>query len=85
MAILAHLQKMNVTHGDLRPELVFARVGDSEDKTSFKLMDRLSDQGTSMNTQLNNVVVQNNLYLSPLYYQNLSTGKLKQLSPLSFS
>lgn len=75
VSVLQFLQLNNITHGDIRPELIFiSEVADNE-KVASKLMDRLSDQGTSANTQLNNIMVNNNLYLSPKLFEKVLTGK----------
>jgi hypothetical protein len=82
--VLAGLQQMNIIHGDVRPELIFVSRFQDESDADFKLLDRVSERGTAIETQLNNVVSANSLYLSPSYYDALSSGKIKSLSSEAF-
>lgn len=75
---------MNITHGDVRPELIFVSRFQGDAEVDFKLLDRVSERGTAVETQLNNVVSANSLYLSPSYYETLSTGKIKNLTSEAF-
>ena len=81
---MSYLQKQNITHGDIRPELIFVDKKGSNEKPNFKILDRVNEQGSAINTQLNNVIVSNSLYLSPKMYESLSNGKLKEFNNLAF-
>lgn len=71
---MAHLQERNKVHGDIRPELIFVNDLKPPGSAEFKLLDRISDHGSSLNAQQNNLVVSNSLYVSPTLYHQLVTG-----------
>lgn len=81
---LAELEKLNITHGDIRPELIFVKGNIENNSLQFKLLDRVNEQGSALNSQMNYLVSSNNLYLSPSYYDSLSNGKMKTLGADAF-
>jgi hypothetical protein len=81
---MSFLQKQNITHGDIRPELIFVHKKKGDQRLNFKLLDRVSDLGSAINTQLNNIIIANSLYLSPRLYEALSKGTAQSMSNLSF-
>lgn len=68
----AYLQEKNITHGDIRPELIFVSDLRLPGRANFRLLDRISDVGTSINTQLNNLIIKNKLYVSPLCFEKIA-------------
>lgn len=75
---------LNITHGDIRPELIFVSRYFENGDVQFKLLDRVNEQGSAINSQLNNVVSSNNLYISPTYYNCIANGKVKSLGADAF-
>lgn len=82
--MLAGLQDLGITHGDVRPELIFVAQINSPVDVEFKLLDKTSELGTAIETQLHNVVSANSLYLCPTYYEALTNGKMKSLGPMAY-
>lgn len=72
VGVLAHLQEQNIVHGDIRPELIFVSELKPPGSAEFKLLDRVSDHGSSLNAQRNNLVVSNSLYVCPTLFHQLA-------------
>lgn len=76
---LDYLHVKNLAHGDIRPQLISAeRVGNTATPNHFKLLDRLSDPSPIERAQINNVMNNKELFMSPQLYKRINTrGKNK--------
>lgn len=76
---LDYLHIQNLAHGDIRPQLISAeKVGNVSNPNQFKLLDRLSDPSMIERAQINNVVNNKELFMSPQLYKRINTrGKKK--------
>lgn len=76
---LDYLHSQNLAHGDIRPQLISAeKVGSVASPNQFKLLDRLSDPSQIERAQINNIMNNKELFMSPQLYKRVNTkGKKK--------
>lgn len=76
---LDYLHSKNLAHGDIRPQLISAgKVGSVTNPNQFKLLDRLADPSPIERTQINNIMNNKELFMSPQLYKRINTrGKKK--------
>jgi serine/threonine protein kinase len=76
---LDYLHVQNLAHGDIRPQLISAeKVGNVSSPNQFKLLDRLSDPSPIERAQINNLMNNKEIFMSPQLYKRINTkGKKK--------
>ena len=76
---LDYLHMKKLAHGDIRPQLLSAeKVGSVSAPNQFKLLDRLSDPSPVEKAQINNVMHNKELFMSPQLFKRINTkGKKK--------
>lgn len=76
---LDYLHVKNLAHGDIRPQLISAeKIGNVTSPNHFKLLDRLNDPSPIERAQINNVMNNKELFMSPQLYKRINTrGKNK--------
>ena len=76
---LNYIHSSNFAHGDVRPELISAeKVGPTESPNQFRVLDRLADPAPIPKAQLNNMLNNKELYMSPQLWKHINTkGKNK--------
>ena len=76
---LDYLHSKKLAHGDIRPQLISAdKVGSVTSPNQFKLLDRLSDPSPIERAQINNIMNNKELFMSPQLYKRINTrGKKK--------
>jgi len=76
---LDYLHVQNLAHGDIRPQLISAeKVGNVSSPNQFKLLDRLNDPSPIERAQINNLMNNKEIYMSPQLYKRINTkGKKK--------
>lgn len=71
---LDYLHSKNLAHGDIRPQLISAeKVGSVTSPNQFKLLDRLSDPSPIERAQVNNIMNNKELFMSPQLYKRINT------------
>ena len=78
---LDYLHSKKLAHGDIRPSLVSAeRIGPSTETNQFRLLDRLADASPVEKAQVNNMMNNKELFMSPQLWKSINTkGKKKPL------
>lgn len=71
---LAHLHKLDISHGDVRP----LNIGYNRDSRNVQILDRLQDPSPLEKLQSNNIINKKDLYVAPELYRKLQ-GKDKTL------
>ena len=76
---LNYIHSSNFAHGDVRPELISAeKVGPTQTPNQFRVLDRLADPAPIPKAQLNNMLNNKELYMSPQLWKHINTkGKNK--------
>ena len=76
---LDYLHSKKLAHGDIRPSLVSAeRIGPSTETNQFRLLDRLADASAVEKAQVNNMMNNKELFMSPQLWKSINTkGKKK--------
>lgn len=73
LAALDHLHSSNNSHGNIRPEY----IGKEKSNYNYLLMDDLVHQQNPEKTQMENLIEERALYMSPEFYSKLE-GKNKE-------
>ena len=58
---LRHLHSKNAHHGDIRPQM----VGINKKRGSYELLDRLNDTNSIEQNQINKIIGDKDIYMSP--------------------
>ena len=76
---LDYLHAKKLAHGDIRPQLISAnRVNSGTEANKFELLDRLADPSPLVKCQINNMMNNKELFMSPQLWKHINTkGKKK--------
>ena len=76
---LDYLHAKKLSHGDIRPQLISAnRVNSGNEANKFELLDRLADPSPLAKCQINNMMNNKELFMSPQLWKHINTkGKKK--------
>ena len=76
---LDFLHSKKLAHGDIRPQLIGAnRMNSGQEVNKFELLDRLADPSPLVKCQINNMMNNKELYMSPQLWKHINTkGKKK--------
>ena len=76
---LDFLHNKKLAHGDIRPQLIGAnRMNSGQEVNKFELLDRLADPSPLTKCQINNMMNNKELYMSPQLWKHINTkGKKK--------
>jgi len=76
---LNYLHNKKLAHGDIRPQLISAnRMNSGTEANKFELLDRLADPSPLVKCQINNMMNNKELFMSPQLWKHINTkGKKK--------
>ena len=76
---LDYLHSKKLAHGDIRPQLISAnRMNSGQEANKFELLDRLADPSPLTKCQINNMMNNKELFMSPQLWKSINTkGKKK--------
>ena len=76
---LDYLHAKKLAHGDIRPQLISAnRMNSGQEANKFELLDRLADPSPLTKCQINNMMNNKELFMSPQLWKSINTkGKKK--------
>jgi len=76
---LSYLHNKKLAHGDIRPQLISAkRMNSGQEVNKFELLDRLADPSPLVKCQINNMMNNKELFMSPQLWRHINTkGKKK--------
>jgi serine/threonine protein kinase len=78
---LDYLHSHKLVHGDIKPNMISAeRVGPTHEPNEFKLLDRLADPSPLEKAQVNNMLNNKELYMSPQLWKKINSKKKTNLS-----